>query len=94
MKISKDDVYKIISDLLEVDVEYVKNIKEDEDLMVHGMSSVSYIQMVVILEEKYDFVLKDEDLLMDKLNTFDKLFDLLETYQGSVNRNSNANLMV
>jgi acyl carrier protein len=80
MKICKDDVYNMISSLLNVDVEYVKNIKEDEDLMTHGMTSISCIQLIVMLEEKYDFDLKDEDLLIEKLNTFTKLFALLDRY--------------
>lgn len=80
MKICKDDIYKLLSNVLEIDVENVKNIKEDEDLMIHGMTSISCIQLVVMLEEKYNFDFKDEDLLVEKLNTFTKLFDLLETY--------------
>lgn len=80
MKICKDDVYKMISSLLNVDVEHVKNIKEDEDFMKHGMTSIFCIQLVVMLEEKYGFNLKDEDLLIEKFNTFTKLFALLESY--------------
>jgi acyl carrier protein len=80
MKICKDDVYKIISTLLEIDVENVKKIKEDEDLKDHGMTSILCIKLVVILEEKYGFYLKDEDLLIEKLNTLNKLFSLLEIY--------------
>ncbi|MDR0404896.1 MAG: acyl carrier protein [Oscillospiraceae bacterium] len=80
MKICKNDVYKMISKLLGVDIENVKNIKEDEDLMAHGMTSISCIQLVVMFEEKYNFSLKDEDLLIEKLNTFTKLFALLNNY--------------
>jgi len=80
MKICKDDIYKMISELLEIDVENVKNINEDEDLMIHGMTSISCIQLIVMLEEKYNFDCKDEDLLIEKMNTFTKLFSLLESY--------------
>ncbi|OBZ15057.1 hypothetical protein A8L34_09670 [Bacillus sp. FJAT-27264] len=70
----------MIASLLNVDVEYVKNINEDEDLMLHGMTSISCIKLVVMLEEKYNFDLKDEDLLIEKYNTFNKLFALLDNY--------------
>lgn len=82
MKIFKDDIYKMISNLLNVDVEYVKNIKEDEDLTMHGMTSISCIKLVVMLEKEYDFDFKDEDLLIEKYNTFTKLFALLDSYVG------------
>ncbi|WP_083205173.1 acyl carrier protein [Bacillus sp. FJAT-27264] len=80
MKTSKADIYEMIASLLNVDVEYVKNINEDEDLMLHGMTSISCIKLVVMLEEKYNFDLKDEDLLIEKYNTFNKLFALLDNY--------------
>lgn len=80
MKICKDDIYKMISGLLEIDAENVESIKEYEDLMTHGMTSILCIQLVVMLEEKYHFDFRDEDLLVEKLNTFSKLFALLEGY--------------
>lgn len=80
MKICKDDLNKMISGLMNVDVEYVENIKADEDLMMYGMTSISCIKMIVMLEEKYNFDFKDEDLLFEKYNTFNKLFALLESY--------------
>ncbi|WP_225999275.1 acyl carrier protein [Paenibacillus sp. BJ-4] len=80
MKISKTDIHEMIASLLNVDVEYVENIKEDEDLMMYGMTSISCIKLVVMLEEKYNFDLKDEDLLIGKYNTFNKLFALLDNY--------------
>lgn len=80
MKFNKDDVYEMLASLLEVDVDLVKNINEDEDFQVHGMNSISAIQLVVMLEGKYDFEFRDEDLLINKFNTYKKLYDLLESY--------------
>lgn len=86
MRVCKEDVYSLVASLLECDEEQVKNIKMDEDLMIYGMTSVSCIQLVVKLEEKYDFCFKDEDLLIEKLNTFDKLFTLLDSYQKEIDK--------
>lgn len=78
MEVFKEDIYKMISELLEINVENVKDIDKDEDLTVYGMTSISFIQLIVMLEEKYNFDCKDEDLLIEKFNTFAKLFSLLE----------------
>lgn len=80
MKVFKDDIYEMISKLLEINVEKVKDIDEDEDLMAYGMTSISFIQLIVMLEEKYNFNCKDEDLLIENFNTFAKLFSLLDKY--------------
>ncbi|MCL2592687.1 MAG: acyl carrier protein [Defluviitaleaceae bacterium] len=61
-------------------MEFVKNIDENEDFAIYGMSSISAIQLVVMLEEEYEFEFNDEDLLIDKFNTYKKLFSLLESY--------------
>ena len=82
MTICKKDIYEIIAKLLNVDDEMIKNIKEDDDLMLHGMTSISCIQLLVNIEEKYGINFKDEDLLIQKFNTLKKLFTLLETYLG------------
>ena len=80
MNIDKNDVYAMIASLIDADIDVVKDIKPDEDLMEYGMTSVSCIQLIVKLEEKYEFCFKDEDLLIDKLNTLEKIFTLLAGY--------------
>ena len=80
MEICKDDIYEMISGILEIDADLVKDIGEDEDFSNVGMTSISFIQLVVILEEKYNFEFKDDDLLFNEFNTFSKLFRLLDTY--------------
>jgi acyl carrier protein len=80
VKISKDAVYKMLANILNVEVKYVEKIKEDEDLMMHGMTSISCIKLVVMLEEMYHFDFKDEDLVFEKFNTFNKLSALLDSY--------------
>ena len=52
MTICKKDIYEIIAKLLNVDDEMIKNIKEDDDLMLHGMTSISCIQLLVNIKKK------------------------------------------
>lgn len=80
MVINRNDIYEMMSSILGVDVGVIKSIDENEDFSVHGMTSISAIQLVVMLEEKYEFEFKDEDLLLDKFNTYKKLFSLLASY--------------
>ena len=80
MKVNKIDVYRMIAELLEIDVDTIQEINDDEDLMKFGLTSISCIQLIVMLEDKYNFSCKDEDLFVDKVNTFSKIFSLLERY--------------
>ena len=80
MKINKKDIVEIVSNLLDISLKSIENIDENENLMNLGMSSISCIKLVVLLEEKYNFVLKDEDLLIEKLNTISKLVKIIERY--------------
>ena len=81
MQICKEDIYGMIARILEVNIEIIKNMNEDDDFAIHGMTSISAIQLVVELEGEYDFEFPDEDLLIDKFNTPNKLFALLEGYE-------------
>lgn len=80
MKIIEEDIYQILSSILDVEIDFIKNMNKDEDLATHGMTSISAIQLVVMLEETYEFEFKDEDLLIDRFNTLNKLFGLLASY--------------
>jgi len=80
MKINQNDIYKMISSVLNNSIDIVRGMNENDDFAIYGMTSISAIQLVVMLEEKYNFEFRDEDLLIDKFNTFNKLFSLLESY--------------
>lgn len=80
MKVCKEDVYQVISDVLNIDTEFIRHMNEAEDLVVFGMDSVSVVQLVVNLEEKYEIEFQDEDMSIERLNTLNKLFSLLERY--------------
>lgn len=77
---NKEIVFDLISDLLGDDIEKVKKIGMDEDLSLYGMTSILYIKLVVMLEEEYGFVIEDSDLLIENLNSYSKIFDLLKKY--------------
>lgn len=83
MKIDKNDIYEMLALVLQCDMGSVEQIGEDAEFANLGMTSVTAIQLVVMLEEKYQFEFRDDDLLPEKFNTVKKLCDLLETYGGA-----------
>ena len=45
----------------------------DEDLNVIGIDSISFIQIVVALEDNFEIEIPDEKLLMEEMGTFNKI---------------------
>lgn len=54
-------------------------IDNDTDLETVGIDSFGFIQLIVLIEEKYDLEIPDESLLLSELNTINKIQQLLET---------------
>lgn len=72
----KEKIYEEIIDILkEISEDGIDEIKIDEDLKEKGISSLMFIQMLVSLEEKYDFVFEDEMLDQEKLSNIDAVAD-------------------
>lgn len=77
MKINKDEICKVISDVLEIDVDLANNIGENEDLVVMGMDSIKFISIVVALEEAFEIEYPDESLFIAQSNTLKKLVSIV-----------------
>ena len=45
----------------------------DEDLNVIGIDSISFIKIVVALEDNFEIEIPDEKLLMEEMGTFNKI---------------------
>ena len=72
----KEKIYEEIIDILkEISEDGIDEIKIDEDLKEKGINSLVFIQMLVSLEEKYDFVFEDEMLDQEKLSNIDAVAD-------------------
>lgn len=72
---------KIIMELLEL-TKPVEEIANDDDLTKLGMNSISAIELVVEVEDKYDFEFNDEDLLVDNFKTIERLAKYIEKRIG------------
>ena len=51
----------------------------DEDLNVIGIDSISFIQIVVALEEEFECEIPDEKLLITEMDTVQKMLDVLQS---------------
>ena len=50
----------------------------DEKLSELGMDSITFIQIIVKLEETFDCEIPDSKLLISEMNTVHKMFDVLQ----------------
>lgn len=72
----KEKLYEeIIAILKEISENGIDEIKIDDDFKEKGVSSLMFIQMLVSLEERYDFVFEDEMLDQEKLSNIDAVAD-------------------
>lgn len=51
----------------------------DEDLSLIGMDSITFIKIVVALEETFEIEIPDEKLLITEMGTINKMIDVVST---------------
>lgn len=71
----KQEIRKFIIELLVKEDNKSIKIEDDLDLSTIGLTSVNMINVIVFLEEKFDFEFDDEFLLMDRINTINKIYE-------------------
>jgi acyl carrier protein len=76
-----DLVLKIISQVLGVDSDYLVQVKDTIDLRNCGLSSLKTIQLVVAIESEFDITLDGDDMLIENINTIDKIINLVTRYK-------------
>lgn len=53
--------------------------KLDASLMDLGMDSITFIQVIVALEEEFECEIPDEKLMISEMNTVQKIIDILQS---------------
>ena len=69
-----------ISDVLKLLSEEVVALGEEEPLAEYGMDSISFIQLVVLLEEVLEIEIFDSDLLVENFSSKKRISETLEKY--------------
>lgn len=76
---------KEIIDLI-VDNSFVDNngktIQADDDLIEIGLDSLNCIQLIVLLEEKYDIEFSDSDLSVESVSTISKIMNYILSHKN------------
>lgn len=76
MNISKDKIIKIINEICENNL--LGQLDYDVDLCLSGIDSILFIQIIVFLEDEFDCEIPDEFLDINKMNTVDKIYNVLK----------------
>lgn len=68
--------------VLEINVEKMTNVDGNDPLNDLGMDSLNCVDIVLSIEEEFDVIFNDEELLLENLNTINKLAETVEQKLG------------
>ncbi|MEW9700444.1 acyl carrier protein [Paenibacillus sp. SI8] len=77
MTTNHDKIIEIIAMVFRLEVDQVKRLSGDEALSKIGLDSINCMEVVVNLEEEFSITFSDEELLLDNLNTLNKLVQIV-----------------
>lgn len=77
---NKELIIKIISQSLGLSDKESKNLLDNTDLLEYGLDSLTAIEIVVNLENKFTIIIDDNDLLIENMNSIEKIVGLIERY--------------
>lgn len=72
----KEKILSIVNEVLENEQEII--IDDNMDLSELGMTSINMISIVIQIEEELGIEFNDDDLILDNLNTVQKLVENVE----------------
>ncbi len=75
----RKQISEIIATVFRLETDQVLAMPGDDSLAKVGMDSISCMDVVVQIEEAFDVNFFDEELLLDNLNTVDKLCDIVKS---------------
>jgi acyl carrier protein len=70
-----EKITEILSTILDKDL---REINETDNLAQYGLGSLNSIDLVISLESEFDVTLEGDDLLIENINTVQKIKNLLE----------------
>ena len=79
MLIIREDLLAICNKYITIDAE-----QSDVDLTLLGMDSFSFIKIIVDIEDKYNILIPDEQLMVGQLNTFNKLYEAIVSIASNI----------
>lgn len=74
----KEKITQTIACVLSLDPESINNMSEDQTLNSMGMDSLNSIDVVLSLEDEFGISFTEDELLLQNLNTINKLKQIIE----------------
>lgn len=71
----------LLKDVLDLDEETMDSIGPDSDLLEVGLDSLKAIELVVYIEDNYDILISDDDLLIENMSSIKKIIEMIDQYQ-------------
>ena len=83
----RDDILDKVLKILNVNIENAKLTPEqmEDDVSTIGMDSITFIRIIVALEEEFDIEIPDEYLLLTAMNTISKMTDVISAVLDNQN---------
>lgn len=75
-------IKELLSSVLEDNLLDIQSVGSDENLVEAGLNSLRAISFVILIEDKFDIALEDEDLLFENINTITKINTLINKYSS------------
>ncbi len=74
----EERIVQCIATTLKADPEEIRDMSKDQNLSTAGMDSLNSIDIVLSIEENFGINFSDEELLLQNLNTINKLHQIVE----------------
>lgn len=74
-------IKSILQQILELDENILEGLNKDTDLIELGLDSLKAIELVVHVEDNFEIMISDDDLLLDNLSSIEQIEKLILTYQ-------------
>lgn len=76
----KREILLLLSKVIDIDVDILMGLPDDTKLVDIELDSLSFINFIVAVEEKYGFEVLDSDLLLSNFETIEKLLYTFRKY--------------
>lgn len=73
-------IESMLSQILNKDIEEIKKLDTNDNLLTVGLTSIKAISLVVLIEQSYDLALEDDEFFFENLNTISKIEKLIRKY--------------
>lgn len=84
-----EKIKKIVSENTFVEIDELNKLSGDDLLTQIGLDSINVVYIIGALEDEFGFTFTDEDLLLIKFETFNKIEKLVKSYISASEGDSN-----